>query len=75
MTYRTAHQLTGFYPRPPRGGRHPAQCVMSPVTPFLSTPPARGATVFTLLAPGERSVSIHAPRAGGDWCVLFYAWR
>ena len=35
-----------FYPRPPRGGRHPAHCVPLMVfQTFLSTPSARRATL------------------------------
>ena len=33
-----------FYPRPPRGGRHTAPCILSSVFLFLSTPSARRAT-------------------------------
>ena len=33
---------------------------------FQSTPPARGATIFTSNQTKDKSISIHAPREGGD---------
>ena len=33
---------------------------------FQSTPPARGATVIAIEAKARRTISIHAPREGGD---------
>ena len=43
-----------FYPRPPRGGRHPRRSDTPKVTLFLSTPSARRATVVT-------------PQTGSEW--------
>ena len=56
-----------FNPRPPRGGR-PSK-VMSlrlKSAVFQSTPPARGATTPTRCWSASSSISIHAPREGGD---------
>ena len=56
-----------FYPRPPRGGR-PACASMSFITvsPFLSTPSARRATVRQSRLSGSHQISIHALREEGD---------
>ena len=35
-------------------------------SPFQSTPPARGATIYALLRETLTDISIHAPREGGD---------
>ena len=55
-----------FNPRPPRGGRlisfeESPQCCT-----FQSTPPARGATAMGIWGFATNSISIHAPREGGD---------
>ena len=59
---------TYFNPRPPRGGRldRVATFGIADIR-FQSTPPARGATLgwpglFSFI-----SISIHAPREGGDF--------
>ena len=39
-----AHHCHNFYPRPPRGGRHPDFAQMLKLGVFLSTPSARRAT-------------------------------
>ena len=55
-----------FNPRPPCGGRQSASfCAVRPVI-FQSTPPVRGATINPPRYRGGPSISIHAPRAGGD---------
>ncbi len=57
----------GFQSTPPaRGATAPTGLEISAVTPFQSTPPARGATLYRLQLRGVFTVSIHAPRAGGD---------
>ena len=60
-------RFANFNPRPPRGGRRSNQlhAVLVPGV-FQSTPPARGATDErdNMVLPG--SISIHAPREGGD---------
>ena len=56
-----------FNPRPPCGGR-PAEehhWTMQPI--FQSTPPVRGATPCRSPPKEATNISIHAPRAGGDW--------
>ena len=56
-----------FNPRPPRGGRPVILRAGLAELQFQSTPPARRAT--RLAGPGRHAqdVSIHAPRAEGDW--------
>ena len=57
-----------FNPRPPRGGRRlRSSCARrSPTDAFQSTPPAWGATSMRRRPQRQCSVSIHAPRVGGD---------
>ena len=38
----------------------------TPLMEFQSTPPARGATKSQRVAPSIKTISIHAPREGGD---------
>ena len=59
-------RLFYFNPRPPRGGRRspPNQSLLS--ARFQSTPPARGATVKVWFDAAPETISIHAPREGGD---------
>ena len=62
-----------FYPRSPRGERQMGIQGPAPEPKFLSTLPARGATIvqyFDVL--GERYISIHAPREGSD-CIVWAA--
>ena len=55
-----------FNPRSPRGGRH-GDADRNPVSIlFQSTPPAWGATSMMFAPEVADSVSIHAPRVGGD---------
>ena len=55
-----------FNPRPPRGGRlEPVQIGVVRLE-FQSTPPARGATAPLSKTEDAMSISIHAPREGGD---------
>ena len=62
----TAAGLTGFNPRPPRGGRHVCAHSGPPPVRFQSAPPARGATDQIEADYARYRVSIRAPRAGGD---------
>ena len=56
-----------FNPRPPRGGRLPDMGGSTPPNIFQSTPPARGATSVMVISTGRLvTISIHAPREGGD---------
>ena len=55
-----------FNPRPPRGGRHSFFCSTIRLYLFQSTPPARGATRFRAASFLDATISIHAPREGGD---------
>ena len=46
-------------------------CKLPPAIQFLSTLPARGATVVHLLLVLQAAdISIHAPREGSDGCVF-----
>ena len=58
--------LTDFNPRPPRGGRHRNDHRWAVRHRFQSTPPARGATKYLHRVSTISSISIHAPREGGD---------
>ena len=55
-----------FYPRPPRGGRHPVNEDGEAVIEFLSTPSARRATHAGVLRVLLQQISIHALREEGD---------
>ena len=57
---------THFNPRPPRGGRLTYNRTADFTVTFQSTPPARGATQSFHIGRFGRSISIHAPREGGD---------
>ena len=59
-----------FNPRPPRGGRRRPPRRNRDRHRFQSTPPARGATLHRCVPGRQDFVSIHAPRAGGDWAYL-----
>ena len=61
---RTAGQ--NFNPRPPRGGRRQKRPWADEEQRFQSTPPARGATDAYEAEFGAVTISIHAPREGGD---------
>ena len=56
-----------FYPRSPRGERRAADATSKTTyEQFLSTLPARGATLSHLYYTGGKTISIHAPREGSD---------
>ena len=55
-----------FYPRSPRGERPVEVTAEDGSTKFLSTLPARGATVEDGAGPAAPHISIHAPREGSD---------
>ena len=57
-----------FNPRPPRGGRLQRTTgeFEGVLQTFQSTPPARGATGIVINPDYKISISIHAPREGGD---------
>ncbi len=55
-----------FNPRPPHGGRQRPYAHKRRYKLFQSTPPARGATASFWAFSITNSVSIHAPRTGGD---------
>ena len=55
-----------FNPRPPHGGRRQLSLIMIILTQFQSTPPAWGATRGRHAHRAFGSISIHAPRMGGD---------
>ena len=62
----SAHPVTHFYPRPPRGGRPLESQPLSDAAQFLSTPSARRATPRCTAATACPSISIHALREEGD---------
>ena len=55
-----------FYPRSPRGERPRVFGPPCPWRKFLSTLPARGATLVDVPAIVAKDISIHAPREGSD---------
>ena len=62
---------TGFYPRPPRGGRRPGSHCYGGMGQFLSTPSARRATFVNHEKHIVFVISIHALREEGDQsCTL-----
>jgi len=67
--------VTGFNPRPPRGGRPQRHDSHNADSGFQSTPPAWGATQRFLDGQLFRRVSIHAPRVGGDRRDHRLPWR
>ena len=59
--------LSYFYPRSPRGERHAVGAVICLLHwGFLSTLPARGATIEMAQIGKTKAISIHAPREGSD---------
>ena len=61
-----------FYPRSPRGERRQTASLHPQRRIFLSTLPARGATVLNLPESVIKPISIHAPREGSDVTQLAY---
>ena len=59
-----------FQSTPPARGATPLAGGGAALAGFQSTPPARGATGRAGAQPGPRSISIHAPREGGDLMFL-----
>ncbi len=55
-----------FYPRSPRGERRRKQQSGRKINQFLSTLPARGATLADAALRQSGIISIHAPREGSD---------
>ena len=55
-----------FQSTPPARGATGVCCIHGGPSVFQSTPPARGATLATVFALAVSSISIHAPREGGD---------
>jgi len=55
-----------FNPRPPRRGRRMTARELLERKVFQSAPPAKGATLWQILAQPLTVVSIRAPREGGD---------
>ena len=47
----------------------------SPIVVFQSTPPARGATLKSDVLDDAVTISIHAPREGGDNAQYVLQWR
>ena len=65
-TFSPTPATSNFYPRSPRGER-PRPCIrLTPISLFLSTLPARGATAAVLAGQYLGPISIHAPREGSD---------
>ena len=61
-----------FYPRSPRGERRQQWVCDEIDLEFLSTLPARGATVFVSQALADILISIHAPREGSDGVLVLH---
>ena len=55
-----------FYPRPPRGGRHPAGDPCGKLSDFYPRPPRGGRPPASQTPPGRPAISIHALREEGD---------
>ena len=65
-----------FYPRSPRGERPPPPARPTASQAFLSTLPARGATIArSHRSPPSVIISIHAPREGSDWIHIILQSR
>ena len=60
--------------RPMRGATVTCDCGFAPVGKFQSTRPMRGATNHLHLLRVAYTISIHAPHAGRDCNLCFYAW-
>ena len=56
-----------FNPRPPRGGRPPCQGTQTETHHFNPRPPRGGRRTFEAYIPQSMTISIHAPREGGDF--------
>ena len=61
-----------FYPRSPRGERPSKSEIVPWSLLFLSTLPARGATIDATAMPSNFHISIHAPREGSDFGLCFF---
>ena len=57
-----------FNPRPPCGGRHMPFLFGKQFENFNPRPPCGGRLIRGYAVRRERGISIHAPRAGGDYC-------
>ena len=64
-----------FNPRSPHGERQKMANVMTRISLFQSTLPARGATLESLAHNDNDDISIHAPRTGSDITALEAAER
>ena len=64
--YALAQRGGYFNLRPPRGGRRSSTTASQTWKTFQSTPPARGATRAGKDGEENATISIHAPREGGD---------
>ena len=63
-----------FNPRPPRGGRRPQRQRSSMPLPYFNPrPPRGGRQVYVEQTNVPESISIHAPREGGDYSALALA--
>ena len=63
---RASMNSCNFYPRPPRGGRHPSVSVFVVSISFLPTPSARRATADVAKGLTTTAISTHALREEGD---------
>ena len=71
LCHRALSALTCYFnPRPPCGGRPCGFSLYCAKAEFQSTPPVRGATAGKPHSLGIGKISIHAPRAGGDYGTL-----
>ena len=74
-SWRSARWPPDFYPRSPRGERHDRRGLIPRDEGFLSTLPARGATVRCKVLQNDGWISIHAPREGSDGNMVQNALR
>ena len=63
---KSTHIISDFNPRSPRGERRVGSKVLTFITSFQSTLPARGATQYDSRDDLPPTISIHAPREGSD---------
>ena len=68
---RRAKDILHFNPRPPRGGRPPERRKRTLRHHFNPRPPRGGRPYKTFDDLRKKQISIHAPREGGDFYILY----
>ena len=69
--YKRSNMTSNFNPRSPCGERPKKVLLPQPGKPFQSTLPVWGATLTLDLEEDISTISIHAPRVGSDWLMIF----